>query len=281
MSRLSRVVAATLLVVAAAVAVPTSPGSAATGDGSSHTYQRLGLDTCNAPTHTEMAAFWSGSPYWWWGIYIGGANRSCANTNLTAAWISTEMARGFGLMPIWVGPQAPCVKATGNSKMSLDTATAYQQGVNEGILAYNKIVSLQMNTNTPIVYDMEAFDTTNSGCVAAVKAFMRGWTTQLHTSPAQVAGYYTSAGSGSPTAMWNISPHADFLWAAYQSNPVDTHPFDMDTYISDSIWPQRHRQYQLNTTATSNGVTLNVDKDCADGPMYSPAQLLSISSSCP
>jgi hypothetical protein len=40
--------------------------------------------------------------------------------------------------------------------------------------------------------------------------------------------------------------------------------------VDTDIWPHRLKQYTGGSRVTENGVTLTVDKDCADGPMYGP-----------
>ncbi len=52
-----------------------------------------------------MKDFWEG---YWWGVYIGGSNMACANDNIAADWVRTEVQRGWRLLFIWVRPQAPC-----------------------------------------------------------------------------------------------------------------------------------------------------------------------------
>jgi hypothetical protein len=109
-------------------------------------YQLLGegLDSCAAPTTTQMAHFWNGSPYYDWGIYIGGDQRGCAQPNLTKGWISTVtngsaagVSMNWKLLPTWVGPQDPCQTGFGHY-ISLDTATAYAQGKSQANAAYSE-----------------------------------------------------------------------------------------------------------------------------------------------
>ena len=40
---------------------------------------------------------WLASPYRAIGVYIGGANRGCAQPNLTATWVQDEVAAGWQL----------------------------------------------------------------------------------------------------------------------------------------------------------------------------------------
>lgn len=59
---------------------------------------------------SQLQAFWSGTPYLFWGLYIGGDEMSCAQPNLSASYISqiTDGAsQSWELTLIWVGPQMP------------------------------------------------------------------------------------------------------------------------------------------------------------------------------
>src|SRR6266581_4200218 len=73
-----------------------------------------GLDMCQDPTKPQMQAFWDGTPYYNWYIYIGGSTMGCPQPNLSADWINNVTGNvpnptmHWDLVPIWVGPQAPC-----------------------------------------------------------------------------------------------------------------------------------------------------------------------------
>src|SRR5215212_5008465 len=75
------------------------------------TYTGLGFDACTAPSSAAMQA-WLASPYRAVGVYFGGNNRACQQPNLTAAWVAEQQARGWHLMPIYLGPQASCTTST-------------------------------------------------------------------------------------------------------------------------------------------------------------------------
>src|SRR6188474_119778 len=82
---------------ASAVAAPT-PETAAAG---SDEYTGLGFDACAAPSARTMEA-WEDSPYRAIGVYIGGLNRACSQPNLTASWVSEQVAGGWHLIPTYV-----------------------------------------------------------------------------------------------------------------------------------------------------------------------------------
>src|SRR5262245_6792707 len=58
------------------------------------TFTGYGFESCNAPSLEALTA-WLASPYRAVGIYIGGVNRSCANTGLTAEWVAAARAGGW------------------------------------------------------------------------------------------------------------------------------------------------------------------------------------------
>ncbi|HET7305790.1 MAG TPA: glycoside hydrolase domain-containing protein [Segeticoccus sp.] len=256
-----------LLIAAAAAGTRPAPEQLQLTAGSQVRGDAKGADRCQAPSHTQMAAWWSGTPFWWWGVYIGGSMMLCANTNVTASWINTEVNRGWRLLPIWVGPQAPC---TGYAdRFPSNTGDAYNKGYNVAHNAYNH-ASNDLNMDMyklPIAYDLEPFDTTNSGCLAAAKAFIRGWDAYLNIAPAQKPGLYGSVGGSGLDDFWSIDPNPYFIWGARYDG--DSHTSDFGGYIGSSHWSNtRHKQYQKNVTRTYNSVKMTVDLDCAHGPLY-------------
>ena len=78
---------------------PVTPGN----------YTGLGFDQCQAPEQWKMDAWLQSSPFRAVGIYISGASRGCRDQpNLTPTWISTQLTKGWRLLPITLGPQANC-----------------------------------------------------------------------------------------------------------------------------------------------------------------------------
>ena len=69
-------------------------------------YRGLGFDACTAPSRSAMNAWRRRSPYRAIGIYIGGADRACAQPNLSQAWVRTEARAGWRFIPLYAGPQA-------------------------------------------------------------------------------------------------------------------------------------------------------------------------------
>jgi hypothetical protein len=59
-----------------------------------------GFDACSAPSSGAMYAWIHHSHYRTVGIYIGGPDRACGQPDLTSGWVSTQVARGWHLLPI-------------------------------------------------------------------------------------------------------------------------------------------------------------------------------------
>src|SRR3954451_12667139 len=111
MTRGSRRTAAVL--VAATVALtgylaPAGPADAAV-TVTPRDFTGYGFDQCVAPTQSAMDAWLTASPFWAVGIYISGDSRACrSQPNLTSTWVKTQLANGWRLLPITLGPQASC-----------------------------------------------------------------------------------------------------------------------------------------------------------------------------
>lgn len=266
-----------LAVAAAAAAILAMQFTTAGPASARGSYQLLGegLDSCAAPSTTQMANFWHNTPYWYWGIYIGGNERACSQANLTASWISTVtsgsvngISMSWKLLPIWVGPQDPCEPGFG-SYISLNTTTAFNQGKSEAISAYDVwVTNLGQNSDTPINYDMEfSGGTITSGCLAAIRSFIEGWVVQLHVAPAQKAGVYTSTCGGDISTFATIANPPDFIDGASYDGNRSTSALPC---VSSSYWvhQQRHKQYAGGHNETWNGSNINVDSRCANSWVY-------------
>ncbi len=230
-----------------------------------------GFDACAAPSSSTMNAWKASSPYVNVGIYIGGANRGCAQPNLTSSWLSSVWAQGWRLLPIWVGPQASCTTLSGTTKLSSDGTTAYFQGLNEGAAAADAASSLGMGWLTPIYYDMEAYPRGGT-CSASVQAFTGGWVRMLN-SRGYRAGMYSSLCSGIlDVAVTNSDPSGvalNAIWlAAWNGTPKIYGYGTSSCPLSDSIWNnhQRVHQYLGGHNETYGGITINVDSNAVDGP---------------
>jgi hypothetical protein len=224
----------------------------------------LGFDTCTAPSVATMTD-WLASPYRVIGTYLGGVNWACDYGNFTASWVSQVAAEGWRFIPIWVGPQAPCSTIPGATLINPSQAAA--EGQAEAASAVATAQSFGYGAGTPIYFDMEGYDSSDTACSQAVLTFLGGWTQGLHAA-GYLSGVYSSAGSGITdlaSEYANTSyPSPDAVWIAdWDGNPVLSDP-----YLPDSDWAgSRLRQYAGGHNETWGGDTLNIDSDIIGGPV--------------
>jgi hypothetical protein len=241
------------------------------------TMQGKGFDACAAPSTSTMQKWWTNTPWSWIGVYIGGSVRACSQPNLTSAWMNTTYGQGWRYELLWVGPQAPCT--TYWSRISYNTATAYQQGRDEANKAWSALSTLGFGSanGTPVTYDMENYPN-DASCRAAVKSFMQGWVDQLAVPPAQVSGVYGSSCASYLSDYAGLArPPAFINGASWDGDPSTWHL----ACVSSGYWVynQRFKQYIGDHNETWGGVTINIDSNCANGPTAAGGQLFS-SSSC-
>ncbi len=247
------------LAFAAACAIATTNGSAAQVATRASVYTGYGFDSCAAPSLSTLTA-WQSSPYRALGIYIGGANRACQQPNLSSSWVSSVVAQGWSLLPLYVGLQAPCVSQSSLQKLSTNVTTAASQGAAAATDAAAQANALALPPDAPIYFDMEGYSTTNAACTRAVQAFVGAWNNELHAL-GHTAGVYGSAASTIRDLQTTSSP--DDVWIANWNGIAGVFG---DKYTPDSLWPnhQRVHQYKGGHKETWGGVTINIDNDYAD-----------------
>jgi hypothetical protein len=222
----------------------------------------LGFDACTAPSVATMTD-WLASPYRVIGTYLGGDNWACSYGNFTTTWVSQVAAEGWQFIPIWVGPQAPCSTISGATLINPSQAAA--QGQAEAATAVTTAQGFGYGTGTPIYFDMEGYDSSNTSCAQAVLTFLGGWTQGLHTA-GYLSGVYSSADSGISdlASQYSNSSYSrpDDVWIAdWTGDPVVTDPA-----LPDSDWPgQRVHQYYGGHNETWGGATVNIDNNVIGG----------------
>ena len=235
----------------------------------------LGFDTCTAPSAGQMQA-WGASPYNTVGIYIGGSERACAQSNLTAGWISARAQSGWHFMPLYVGWQAAWDSLTRTSpavlgKQSADDAAvqARNLGIGPGALLY---------------YDMESYDNTTPQSAAAL-AFESAWTSELHAK-----GYRSAIYSSASTGIADLVSHRgkivepDAIDIARWNGVADA---DFGSTPPGTWQAARAHQYLGGVDVTFGGVKMNIDDDYLSinltvppgTPSPSPSASLSLSPS--
>jgi hypothetical protein len=230
-----------------------------------------GFDACAAPSLSTMTGWKSASPYTAVGIYIGGANRGCAQPNLTSSWVNSVRGQGWRLLPIWVGPQASCSTLGNTTRLSSDPATASSQGAAEAQAAATAATNLGMGAQTPIYFDMEAYPR-GGACSASVQSFADGWVRQLNAS-GYLGGMYSSLCSGildvmGPAIGGTTQRPLDAIWIAAWNNTPNIYGFGAPCALPDSLWNnhQRVHQYIGGHNESYGGVTMNIDSNAVDGP---------------
>lgn len=246
---------------------PATPGS----------FTGYGFDQCQAPSQSAMDAWLRASPYLAAGIYISGDSRGCRNqTNLSAGWVSTQLAKGWKLLPITLGPQASCnprFPRYGNDPVISATATngVYATAAAQGKAEADKTVgvarSLGLVPGSTMYYDLEAFDAGNTKCRSSALAFLSAWTTEIKAL-GYLSGVYSSASSGlkmlDQVRQTNPTAYAlpDQVWIADWNNQANT----SSSYISSTGWMPhaRVKQYQGGHNERHGGVTINIDRNFLD-----------------
>jgi hypothetical protein len=220
----------------------------------------LGIDVCATPSGAALSA-WSSSPYRGVGAYLGGANMACSQPNFTAAWVSSETAAGWHIIPTYVGLQAP-----GNSCgcASITPSKAAAQGTAAADDAITRAETVAIGPGNPIYFDMEAYSRTGSA-TAAVRSFLASWTATLHNAR-YLSGVYSSGLSGIAdlAAVYGTGYlEPDDIWIADWNGRQTT----SDPYVPAGDWPlhQRLHQYLGGHNVTFGGVTLDIDSNAIDG----------------
>src|SRR3712207_271817 len=120
-----------------------------------------------------MDAWLRSSPYWAVGIYISGDSRGCrSQPNLTPTWVRTQLANGWRLLPITLGPQASCnphfPRYSDDERIDPSSSRGYRaarrQGRAEAAEAVRVAQGLGIGEGSTLWYDMEAYDITNTSC---------------------------------------------------------------------------------------------------------------------
>ncbi|MGD9961599.1 glycoside hydrolase domain-containing protein [Nocardioides sp.] len=236
-----------------------------------------GFDQCLAPEQWKMDRWLNRSPFLAVGIYVSGYSRGCrTQPNLTPAWVSTQLANGWRLLPITLGPQASCsphFPRYGSDK-TIDARPgplgkygyARRQAITQANQSVADAAALGIGKGSALWYDLEGFDATKTACRESALRFLSAWTGRVHAL-GYLSGVYSSAGSGiqvldrARAAGVNYY-YPDYLWIARWDGVANTRT----SYISDVGWnPHRRiKQYQGGHNETWGGVTINIDRNYLD-----------------
>jgi len=261
-----RRLAATVVVAATGlVAVPQGGATAlSTGEG---------FDACSALPTSAMRSV---ATYVIANIYIGDAgNLACAQSQLTADWVSTVAGAGWRLLPTFIGKQAPCTTGT-KAKMSSNPSTAATQGTADADTAAARMIALRLPAPNVVYDDMEAYTANDTACAAAVAAYLDAFISRLHSDGFRVGVYGSTASTVAQlVAAYNNTSRQrpDDIWIARQDGGDTT----ADTAVPAGYWVHRRaRQYRLDkdTLLVPSGdpSSVSIDKDIVDGDTGAPAE---------
>ncbi len=240
-----------------------------------------GFDQCLAPSQKAMDAWLKSSPFWAVGIYISGDSRACpVQPNLTPTWVSTQLAKGWRLLPITLGPQAWCTsrdRYQRQVRINPDPAHRYRkaraQGRAEAQKSVNRAAQLGIVPGSTLWYDLEGdFRADLTDCRESALSFVSAWTRKLHKL-GYVSGFYSSAGTGvkmlddAATLRPGAYTMPDQLWVARWSGvPGRINEPGRAPYLRDTSWTPRKRvhQYRGGHNETHGGVTINIDSNWID-----------------
>ena len=235
-----------------------------------------GFDQCLAPTQAAMDTWWKKSPFSAVGIYISGDSRACrSQPNLSPTWVAAQVARGWRLLPIALGPQASCQprfpRYKDDFKISPKPAGGYAlaaaQGATEAAKNAADAMAYGIGPGSTIWYDLEGFDLTNTHCRESALVFTSAWVTRIKAL-GYVAGFYSSASSGikmlDDARLQRPGQFAlpDRIWIARWDGAANT----STTYIGEDGWRPggRMKQYRGGHNETWGGVTINIDSNFID-----------------
>jgi hypothetical protein len=270
--------AATAVVGVLAVAATTLTSAAPAGADNRVTpgsFTGYGFDQCTAPSQRAMDAWRTSSPFWAVGIYVSGASRGCLRQpNLTPTWVRRQLAGGWRLLPITLGPQASCTtrerylhQVRINPSSSDGYARARSQGRAEARKTVAAVRRLGITRGSTLWYDIEAFATSGTRCRESALSFLSAWTRQLHDLH-YVSGVYSSAASGIDMlddARANRPGRytmPDRVWIADWNGRANT----ASSYVRSSGWQPHKRvhQYQGGHPETHGGVRIDIDRNWLD-----------------
>ncbi|MFJ5234400.1 glycoside hydrolase domain-containing protein [Kitasatospora sp. NPDC088391] len=244
-----------------------APGPAARPGSAPVTFTGLAFDTCTAPSLATMNAWRGTSPYGAAAVYIGGKNRGCAQPQLTADWVRAVDGGGWKLVPLYVGAQPPC--QTGSSPEKLTADTAAPLGTADGGDAVARAAALGMRPGSTLYLDVEAYNSADTACAAAVLEYTRNWNRAVRNSGywAGFYGFATSSAAGIAQAAGRGVPDLpDALWYARYDDAADTtgsFPFAAELWTGH----RRAHQYRINQKESYGGAALTVDRNAWDAPV--------------
>jgi uncharacterized protein YraI len=237
------------------------------------------FDACSAPPLATMQAWKTSSPYEGVGVYVGGVGRSCAQPNLTAAWVAAVSLQGWRIIPAYVGHQAPCTDRPNVTKFTdINAATVGTADATDAVVLAQ---ALGILPGSAIYGDMEHYRPTDAACRTAVLGYVSAWTKELHRL-GYLAGMYANLLSGAKhlSEAYVVPDYArpDVLWTArWDGIPTLTGWAG----VPNVHWSnhQRGKQYRGDHDETYGGVEINIDSNRFDAPVATVGYAYQVTSS--
>lgn len=259
---------AALTQVVTQAAAPVTAAPALLGLGGASVFRGQAFDTCQAPPLTTLSA-WAVSEYRAVGVYYSGRARACPRqTYLSARWLTGARDLGWKVLPIFVGSQSPCVRASSKKGYPIGD-DPYDQGWDEGMDAVHDAGALGIMPRSALYLDMEAYNDRNDDCADTTLTFIRSWSAAV-SRKGYLPGFYSSAESGvrhlerARRAGMDDLPEA--VWfARWRATPNTA----KEPSLSSTGWSPHRRihQYAGNVTETYGGRKLTIDRNLVDAPV--------------
>ena len=252
----------TLVFVVGAGAGPAKAGI------SFQTYNRdQGWDTCAHPSAAAFSAWWSNSPNFVYGTYLGGDNGTYVGcTNIGTGLLDDAVNDDWGVIPAWYGPQMPesCGQGYFPDTIDVNPSLAYTQGEAQANEASAAAKADGYDTFDVIYYDLESWGDDSSTCLDSAEAYINGWDHQMDANTPYIGGMYGST-CGSFLDDFSGIANAPFdVWAA---DPDTSNPWIFNLVcLSNSDWTSNQRIHQFSepVNLSYGGYPITVDEDCAD-----------------
>ncbi len=232
------------------------------------TFRGRAFDTCKTPPLSTLRA-WRSSPYRAVGVYFGGRGRACPDQpHLNKRWVAAADRMGWGVLPVFVGSQSPCVQAKNKRHVRIGRAP-WRQGRKEGRQAVRAAKALGMLTGSPLYLDMEAYNEGNRRCARTTLDFVRGWNREVRKY-AYLPGFYSSADSGvrhmEASRRAGVADLPSVMWFARWDGKPSLYG---ERVLSKRAWTPHRRihQYAGNVTEKHGGRRLTIDRNSADAPV--------------
>ena len=221
-------------------------------------YRGFGFDACEAPSSAYMRAWRRYSHYRAVGVYIGGADRTCAQPNLTRKWLRQQALSGWHFMPTYVGPQANLGELTSPTR----------QGTAAASDAVAQAQRLGFSRRSVLYYDMEGY---SAAYASPALRFFSAWTARIHKL-GYASGIYSSTNSGITELAGQyhrcsfVLPDVIFFghWNLEQSTA--------DSVLRHGKWPHHRRlhQYAGHIRQAFGGDAIDADEDYLDVSIPQP-----------